>query len=90
MPLLMMPRLFGVLKSPLHKGPRWTYHDGRQQIDHLLVSRPLFERIRAVGIERRGLFHKTNFGGKFPHFPEITDEVTQASDHAIVWAEFDV
>ncbi len=87
-PLLTTPGLFDVLKSPLHNGPSWTYHDGRQQIDYLLVSQPLFERLQAVGIERRGLFHKTNFGGKFPRFPEVTDEVTQASDHAAVWAEF--
>lgn len=89
-PLLTTPGLFDVLKSPLHRGPSWTYHDGRQQIDYLLVSQPLFERIREIGIERRGLFHKTNFGGKFPHFPEVTDEVTQASDHAAVWAEFEI
>lgn len=88
-PLLTTPGLFDVLKSPLHRGPSWTYHDGRQQIDYLLVSQPLFERIHSVGVERRGLFHKTNFGGKFPHFPEVTDEVTQASDHAAVWAEFE-
>ena len=87
-PLLTTPGLFDVLKSPLHNGPTWTYHDGRQQIDYLLVSQPLFERLKAVGIERRGLFHKTNFGGKFLRFPEVTDEVTQASDHAAVWAEF--
>ncbi len=89
-PLLTTPGLFDVLKSPLHNGPSWTYHDGRQQIDYLLVSQPLLDRIRTVGIERRGLFHKTSFKGKFPHFPEVADEVTQASDHAAVWAEFDV
>lgn len=88
--LLTTPGLFDVLKSPLHRGPTWTYHNGRQQIDYLLVSQPLFERASAVGIERRGLFHKTDFGGNFPHFPEVTDEVTQASDHTAVWAEFDV
>ena len=89
-PLLTTPELFDVLKSPLHSGPSWTYHDGRQQIDYLLVSQPMFSRLQAVGVERRGLFHKTNFGGKFPHFPEVTDEITQASDHSAVWAEFDV
>lgn len=87
--LLTTPGLFDVLKSPLHNGPTWTYHDGRQQIDYLLVSQPLFERITAVGVERRGLFHKTDFGGKFPHFTEVIDEITQASDHAAVWAEFE-
>lgn len=89
-PLLTMPGLRDVLKSPLHNGPTWTYHDGRQQIDYLLVSQPLFDRMTAVGIERRGLFHKTNFGGKFPHFLEVTNEITQASDHAAVWAEFEI
>ncbi len=89
-PLLTTPGLFDVLKSPLHRGPSWTYHDGRQQIDYLLVSQPLFAQLRAVGVERRGLFHKTDFKGKFPHFPEVTDEVTQASDHAAVWAEFEI
>ena len=89
-PLLTTPGLFDVLKSPLHTGPSWTYHDGRQQIDYLLVSQPLFARLRSAGIERRGLFHKTGFKGKFPHFPEVTDEVTQASDHAAVWAEFEI
>jgi endonuclease/exonuclease/phosphatase family metal-dependent hydrolase len=88
-PLLSTPNLSDVLKSPLQSGPTWTYHDGRQQIDYLLVSQPLFTSLKGVGIERRGLFHKTNFGGKFPHFPEVTDEITQASDHAAVWAEFD-
>jgi endonuclease/exonuclease/phosphatase family metal-dependent hydrolase len=88
-PLLTTPGLCDVLKSPLHHGPSWTYHDGRQQIDYLLVSQPLFASLKSVGIERRGLFHKTNFGGKFPYFAEVTDEVTQASDHAAVWAEFE-
>lgn len=89
-PLLTTPGLFDVLKSPLHDGPSWTYHDGRQQIDYLLVSQALFTQLKSVGVERRGLFHKTGFKGKFPHFPEVTDETTQASDHAAVWAEFDV
>ena len=89
-PLLTTPGLYDVLKSPLHKGPSWTYHDGRQQIDFLLVSEALFASLKSVGIERRGLFHKTNFGGKFPSFPEVADETTQASDHAAVWAEFEI
>lgn len=89
-PLLTTPGLLDVLKSPLPRGPSWTYHDGRQQIDYLLVSQPLFERLHSVGVERRGLFHKTNFGGKFPRFPEVTDGITQASDHAAVWAEFEL
>lgn len=89
-PLLTTPFLFDVVKSPLLGGPNWTYHDGRQQIDYVLVSQPLFVRMTAVAIERRGLFHKTNFGGKFPPFPEVIDQLTQASDHAAIVAEFEI
>lgn len=88
--LLSTPFLVDVLTSPRHSGPTWTYHDGRQQIDYLLVSQPLFQRLTAVGIERRGLFHKTSYRGKFPSFPEVTNEIAQASDHAAVWAEADL
>ena len=69
--LLTTPFLFDVLKSPLLGGSSWTYHDGRQQIDFVLVSQPLFVWMTAVAIERHGLFHKTNFGSKFPPFPDV-------------------
>jgi endonuclease/exonuclease/phosphatase family metal-dependent hydrolase len=83
--------LFDVLSSDLiGDAPRWTYHSSKDQIDYLLASKPLFDKLKAVGIERRGIFSKTNFGGAFPHFPEVTDSTTQASDHAAVWAEFDI
>lgn len=86
--LLATPKLRDALESPkFGAAPRWTYGHGKQQLDYLLVSRALFDRITNVGIERRGLFSKTNFGGLFPHFPTVSDEVTQASDHALVWAE---
>jgi endonuclease/exonuclease/phosphatase family metal-dependent hydrolase len=85
--LLSTPNLKDVLDSPkFGSGPRWTY-GGKQQIDFVLVSKPLFAGIASAGIERHGLFSKTNFGGQFPHFPEVKDAVTQASDHAAVWAE---
>jgi len=85
--LLQTPNLRDVLDSPkFGAAPRWTY-GGKQQIDYVLVSQPLFNGIVSVGIERRGLFSKTDFGGLFPHFPEVTSAITQASDHALVWAE---
>lgn len=87
--LLATPNLRDVFDSPVFGAtPRWTYGSGKQQLDYLLVSKPLFARVLQVGIERRGMFSKTNFGGAFPHFPTVTDEATHASDHAAVWAEF--
>jgi endonuclease/exonuclease/phosphatase family metal-dependent hydrolase len=83
-PLLTLPHLRDVFDSPKSQGqPRWTYHSGKQQLDYLLVSAPLFAAIQAVGIERRGQWTKTQ-----PHFPEVTGPANEASDHAAVWADF--
>jgi hypothetical protein len=46
-----------------------------------------FKPCQKVEIERRGIFSKTNFGGKHPHFDTVTSEATQGSDHAAVWAD---
>lgn len=87
--LLATPNLRDVFDAPAFgASPRWTYGSGKQQLDYLLVSKPLFDRVVQVGIERRGMFSKTNFGGAFPPFPTVTNEATHASDHAAVWAEF--
>jgi endonuclease/exonuclease/phosphatase family metal-dependent hydrolase len=70
---------------------QWTHCDDvakNKQIDYLLLSDPVFNACQKVGIERRGIFSQTNFGGKFPHFDTIESEATQASDHAAVWADF--
>jgi endonuclease/exonuclease/phosphatase family metal-dependent hydrolase len=83
--LLTLPGLHDVLDWPGFTGERWTYHTGSEQIDYLLVSTPLFENITDVGIERRGIFRRNN-----ESFPQVTNKVTQASDHACVWAAFDV
>ena len=83
--LMQTPNLFDVLSSEKFSGPRWTYHDASGQIDYLLVSKPLFAKISKVEIERRGIFRKG-----VEHFAEVTNEVTQASDHAAVWAEFNL
>ena len=83
--LLATANLFDVLTSPKFSGPRWTFDNGKDQFDYLLVSKPLFEQITAVGIERRGIFRADT-----APFPEVTNKITQASDHAAVWADFNL
>lgn len=83
--LIKLPNLKDVLKSKKFKGETWTYHTGNQQIDYLLVSKPLFDAITEVGIERRGIFKKNN-----PSFPELKNKIEEASDHACVWASFNI
>ncbi len=60
------------------------------QIDYILVSRPLYDSIRDVKIERRGLYSSTNFNGSYPSFPQVTGTATQASDNAAICATFDI
>lgn len=83
--LLNTANLFDVLDSPIFTGSRWIYQDKQGQIDYVLVSKALFDKLQDVGIERRGIFRQDT-----PHFPEVTDKTTQASDHAAVWAEFNI
>ncbi|WP_415910438.1 endonuclease/exonuclease/phosphatase family protein [Oleiharenicola sp. Vm1] len=77
-PLLTTPGLRDAFDSPKFAGqPRWTYHGGKQQLDYLLLSAPLFAGVAAVGIERAGL-------------PSKGSEASAASDHAAIWAEVDL
>ena len=80
--LMTLPNLTDVLKNVT---PNWTYHTGGDQIDYLLVSKPIADNLKNVGVERRGIFRNNN-----PAFPEVTNKITQASDHAAVFVEFEV
>lgn len=81
--LLATANLFDILASPLLAGSRGTYRRTQEQIDYLLVSKPLADRLQSVAIERRGIVGAGSF-------PEVIDEATQASDHACVFADFDL
>ncbi len=88
-PLLSVPHLRDVLpwRFP-DPTDRWTYRS-KKQIDYLLVSDPLYQAIEDVGIERRGLFDaKKLTKGAVEAFDTVTDDLTDASDHCAVWAEF--
>jgi endonuclease/exonuclease/phosphatase family metal-dependent hydrolase len=84
-PLLQVNRLHDVVNHLPSTEPRFTYKDGPDQIDYLLVSEPLEQGINNVRIERRGIF-----SAQFPHFPEVSSATTSASDHAAVVAEFNI
>jgi endonuclease/exonuclease/phosphatase family metal-dependent hydrolase len=89
-PMLGVSNLFDVLELKFGSNPqnRWTYKYRSQsnQIDFLLVSKPLKDGFQDAGIERRGMF---GVNGVTP-FPSVTSKKTSASDHAAVWAEFNV
>jgi len=59
------------------------------KIDYLLLSPALFNRVTKGGVWREGVWGGEH-GTLFPHYDEITANYQAASDHAAVWAEFDL
>ena len=100
-PLMNVPNLFDVLKLQFGNNfsKRWTYqYQGEfNQIDYILISKPLKSAFKKAGVERRGIYklkqltQSTN--GNIPvetEFNTITNRASAASDHGAVWAEFDL
>lgn len=68
-----------------------TYGNGTasNKFDYLLLSPALWSKVTAAGVHRLGVWGGTN-GTIFPHYPEMTEPVHAASDHAAVWADLNV
>lgn len=88
--LLAKTGMTDVLTTELAPAETWThrFRDERSRLDYLLVSDPLRHRLLATGIERRGIFSPS--APQSERFDEVTDRATQASDHAAIWADFDL
>ena len=67
-----------------------TYQNcgAKDKIDYILMSPKLAEKFTAGGVERRGIWAGKD-GNKFAHF-EMKGPVDAASDHAGLWADFDL
>lgn len=99
-PLLTVSNLYDVLELQLPNDParRWTYlYDAFEQIDYLLVSRPLRDRMKEAGVVRRGIYDlealTTAASGAVDvekEYETVTHWTNAASDHGAVWAEFEV
>jgi endonuclease/exonuclease/phosphatase family metal-dependent hydrolase len=91
-PLMDVAGMKDVLKMqfPADAGKRWTYHyNSNQQIDFMLVSKPLQNAFVKAGVERRGIYNLSSFtGGAEKSFETVTSKARQASDHGAVWADF--
>jgi len=91
-PLLKLSNLTDVLELQFPNiNDRWTYKYKNElnQIDFLLVSKPLKTGFVEASVERRGLFGIKAITGETP-FPSVTTPTTAASDHCAVVAEFNV
>lgn len=85
-PLIPGTDLQDVMTHPTYQGLPGTYGTGTnpaQKFDYILLSPALWALVQGVNVERRGVYAPHTF----PHFPEVTDKTTQASDHACVWVD---
>lgn len=101
-PLLSIANLYDVLDLQFPNEPRkrWTYCYKKEfnQIDYLLVSKPLKNAIQEAHVERRGIYNlkklTTDSQGTPNQVPveteyaSVTHWTDAASDHGAVWAEF--
>lgn len=91
-PLMNKPNLYDALEVAFPNTPaeRWTYHFKKnEQIDYLLISRPLRDALQRAGVERRGIYEVDKFtGGAIKPFDTVTHYTHSASDHGAVWADF--
>jgi len=77
-----------VMSHPSYPADRpGTYGTGLKgnKIDYLIMSPKLRERLQDTGIERRGSYHPNTWDP----FPSVTGKTDEASDHHLVWADFD-
>ena len=92
-PMLGVPNLFDVLELQFgtNMPARGTFNFSGQwnQIDFLLVSKPLKQAFQSAGVERRGIFklNQLTHGAETP-FPTVTSNSNAASDHAAIFADF--
>ncbi|MBD3413633.1 MAG: endonuclease/exonuclease/phosphatase family protein [Candidatus Aminicenantes bacterium] len=99
-PLLTVDNMFDILKEKFPNDPDkcWTYYYNQfEQIDYILVSKPLKDRLNDAGVERRGI-HKlktltTSSNGLVDvekEYDSVTHWSNAASDHGAVWAKFEI
>ena len=93
-PLLNNSDLFDALAvANVPPDQRWTYcyRGQKDQIDHVLVSRALKDKVTAAGVNRSGIAEiaKLTAGAEQP-MRGITNWRDAASDHGAVWVVLDI
>ena len=90
-PLMGVRDLYDVLAEVFpNPADRWTYHYRRnEQIDYLLVSRPLQRALQDADIDRRGIFDVESYcNNAIRSYNSVTSSANAASDHGAAWADF--
>jgi len=62
----------------------------KEKIDYLLLSPGLHGKVKAGGVNRKGLWHGDRTQNPWELLPTLTKEEEAASDHAAIWVELDL
>jgi len=94
----LAPLLKGTDLRDASEAPDWvwgeregTFGGGKKEkIDYLLLSPALFGKVKAGGVNRKGLWHGERTQNPWDLLPTLTREEEAASDHAAIWVELDL
>ncbi|PDS33781.1 metal-dependent hydrolase [Rhizobium anhuiense] len=95
-PLYTTPGLSNVLDVTGHPADdRWTYYYAKDKaynaIDYLFVSDALKPKVKAAGLERRGMYGLDKLtNGAQSSFPGLDHWKLAGSDHALLWFDADL
>jgi endonuclease/exonuclease/phosphatase family metal-dependent hydrolase len=98
-PLVDVADLHDVLELQYPNDPqqRWTYHyKSFEQIDYILVSKPLKDKFIKAGVQRKGMYDLKNLTASNnaidneTQYSSVTHWTNAASDHGAVWADFNL
>lgn len=98
-PLMDVHNLFDALALQYQNEPkkRWTYHyTDFEQIDYIMVSKPLKDKFIAAGVLRKGMYNLKNLTSSDvtieneTQYNTVTHWTNAASDHGAVWADFEI
>jgi endonuclease/exonuclease/phosphatase family metal-dependent hydrolase len=62
----------------------------KEKIDYLLLSPALQGKVKAGGVNRKGLWHGDRTRNPWELLPTLKDEEQAASDHAAIWVEVEL
>lgn len=90
-PLLTLDGLTDVSAHPAfdwnHRGGTYGSGNEKDKIDYILLSDPLFAKMTAGGVFRKGVWRGARTKDPWEIFPTLTSKVEEASDHAALWAD---
>ena len=93
-PIIKQTDLKDVMSHPKYKGLPGTFDtctSEKKKIDYILLSPALWDLVRAVDVERSGIWAPVAFKkAGIEIMPTVTSDDNSASDHGAVWVDLEI